>query len=432
MDAMTQQEKQQAGLNGWQHGAVFVLACLLVISRRPDAVLHAQFCSEDGRNFFADAYNLGGWQALLHTYAGYLHTVPRMAAGLALLVPLTMAPLVTNVIAILVQAVPVNLLLCARSAAWGSLRYRALMAAAYLALADNAEVTFGITQANWILALGSILLLVAALPRGRVGRAFDCVFLVLAGLSGPFCVLLLPIAGVLAWKRKETWSKVQCALLAGCAFIQLWYLVFLDPRGRPKFPVGYSAALLMRMLGGDVILGALLGRVPTSTLPGAGGLIFLVCAAVAGVAMMTVCFVKANVEMKAFVTFAAMVLAASLLSPTVYPPAGKTMWGLLVGAAGIRYWFLPSLAFAWTLLWCVRSGPPVAKFAATILLFVMVFGDAMDWRNPRYTDMHWAAYARRFEAAPPGTVMTIPEYPPGWEMELKKAGTEGTREQEDR
>ena len=39
--------------------AVFLFACAVVIARRPDAVFHAQFFAEDGRIWFADAYNLG-------------------------------------------------------------------------------------------------------------------------------------------------------------------------------------------------------------------------------------------------------------------------------------------------------------------------------------------------------------------------------------
>jgi hypothetical protein len=404
----------------WQHCVVFLAGCAVLISRRPDAVFDAQFGSEDGRIFFADAYNLGGWHALFHTYDGYFHAVPRLASWLALVVPLAAAPLVTNLIAILVQAMPVSLLLGARSSAWGSLRFRALMAGAYVALADNAEITFGITESQWILALGLILLLVAVPPQGALGRAFDCVFFLLAGLSGPFCILILPVAGFLAWKRGGKWTRVQCALLAACATIQLWAVLFLDPKGRPKFPMGYGAALFARMLGGNVFAGALLGRVPMSTLPGAGGLCILVLITVTGMGIVVTCFLKSKLEMKLFLAFVTIVFATSLFSPTVYPPAGKTMWELLVGAAGIRYWFLPSLAFVFVLLWCVRSGPSILKFAAILLLFIMVLGDAMNWRNPRYADLRWAECAKKFDAAPAGTVMAIPENPPGWEMRLVK------------
>ncbi len=45
--------------------AAIVATAALLILRRPDAVLHAQFWAEDGVVWFADAYNFGALQALL-------------------------------------------------------------------------------------------------------------------------------------------------------------------------------------------------------------------------------------------------------------------------------------------------------------------------------------------------------------------------------
>jgi hypothetical protein len=418
---MTQEEKPSFELNGWQHGAIFLFACLLIISRRPDAISCAQFFYEDGRIFFADAYNLGGWHALFHTYAGYFHAVPRIGAALATLVPMIWAPLVTNIIAIMVQAVPVNLLLSTRSSAWGGLGFRALMTAAYIALPDNAEITFGITMTQWLLALSAILLILASVPRGWVGRSFDCAFLLLAGLSGPFCLFVLPIAVFLASKEKETrWRWVQCAVLGFCSMTQLWALLILDTQGRPKFPIGFSASLFARMLGGDIFAGALLGRAQLAMVQGTGAFIFLLCVAVGGVTITSACFMKSHLEMKLFLVFSCMVLAASLLSPTVHPPPGSTMWGLLVKVSAMRYWFMPSLAFAWSLLWCVREGTSIPRSAAAFLLCLMVLGIAVNWENPTFKDLHFAEYARTLSGAPPGTAVIIPENPPGWSMRLVK------------
>jgi hypothetical protein len=128
MKAIAQQEQPTVGLRVWQHGVVFLLACAVIISRRPDAVFHVQFYAEDGHVWYADAYNLGWWPALFRTWTGYFLTLPRIAASLALLVPLYRVPLFLNLVAIFVQALPVNLLLTVRSSVWGSLRFRSLLA----------------------------------------------------------------------------------------------------------------------------------------------------------------------------------------------------------------------------------------------------------------------------------------------------------------
>ena len=381
---MTSREKPLFELSGWQHAAVFLFACLLVISRKPDAVLHAQFCGEDGHVFFADAYNLGGWSAMFRAYAGSLHAVPRIGAALALLAPMALAPLVTNIIAILAQAVPVNLLLSARSSAWGSLGFRALMAATYIALPDNTEIMFGITWAQWPLGLCLVLLVVASMPKTWSGRIFDCIFLLVAGLTGPFSILVSPIAVFLAWRGKERWRWMQCAVLGSCAMIQLWALLILDPKGRSSSPNGITAAILTRILGGDVFAGTLLGRVGLAGLPGTGAFVFLLCVAAGGVAMVAACFLKSRREMKLLLVFACLVFAASLLSPADHVPAGSTVWGVLSKIAAHRYWFVPSVAFAWVLLWCARSEIAILKAAASMLLCLMAFGAGavFNWRIP--------------------------------------------------
>src|SRR3954453_19860929 len=72
----------------------FVLVCLAVISRRPDAFLNPQFFAEDGNIWFADAYNIGWLRSLANTHTGYFQTLPRLGPALALAVPLPYAPLV--------------------------------------------------------------------------------------------------------------------------------------------------------------------------------------------------------------------------------------------------------------------------------------------------------------------------------------------------
>ena len=38
---------------------IWLAAFLMIFSRRPDAILHAQFFAEDGKAWYADAYQFG-------------------------------------------------------------------------------------------------------------------------------------------------------------------------------------------------------------------------------------------------------------------------------------------------------------------------------------------------------------------------------------
>ncbi len=88
----------------WSAGLVAVGAAL-VIARRPDAITNPQFWAEDGKYWFADAYNHGA-QALLQSYEGYLQTLPRLVAAAVSGLSLSRAALVFNVVGIAIQVAP--------------------------------------------------------------------------------------------------------------------------------------------------------------------------------------------------------------------------------------------------------------------------------------------------------------------------------------
>jgi len=400
------------------HSAIFIFACIMVIARRPDAVFHAQFYAEDGRYWFANAYNLGWWHALLVTRGGYLQTFPRLGAAIALLVPFSIAPLVLNLIAIAVQAIPVNILLSARSAEWGNLRFRAVLAAFYLALPNTLEISAGITESQWILALCAFLLLVALRPASRLAKVFDLTICTLSGLTGPFCLLLLPIATFLMRKRRS--SILPVAVFAAASLIQAIELL-AHPGSRGTAPLGASLEGFIRILAGHIYLGTILGANGTASKSAHHLVLFFACVVTLCTALIRRCFKEAPANMRIFLLFAAAIFMASLASSLLQPVPGKTVWQLLAsGSSGCHYWFLPTLAFAWSLLWCALDRSRAVRLISRALLFLMCIGLFRDWRHPAFTDMSFATYARDFESAPSGTIAIIPINPTGWHMQLSK------------
>ena len=414
-------QQGQTEIRPWQHGVIFLAACLILISRRPDAVFNAQFWAEDGHVWFADAYNFGWWSALFRTCEGYHSVFARLGAALALLVPLAFAPLVLNLIAISVQALPVNLLLSSRSSVWGSLRFRALLAGIYLASPSCFELDGTITNSQWLLALCAFLLLAASPPQGISGRLFDISILLLCGLTGPFCIFLTPIAVFLAWRHRERWRWATAGLLAATGLIQAWSLFSGGYASRPHVLLGASPAMLARVLAGQLYLGTLLGSNTAAVRPGIGPFIVFTCIAVAGTIFAVICFLKSSWEMRLFVLFSAAILAGGLIAPAPGPLAETDRWWLeLLYGAGVRYWFFPDLALAWLILYCTQSRRQVLQAVSVLLLCILCFGIAIRWEIPAFRDAHFAEYAKSFEAAPPGTVMVIPINPEGWKMRLVK------------
>jgi hypothetical protein len=419
---------RQAALRVWQLALVFVLACVVIVLRRPDCVVHPQFYAEDGQVWFAEANNLGWWQALLHTRAGYFQTFPRLGAALAQVFPFVAAPLVLNLAAVCMQALPVVLLLSAVGAVWGSLRFRAALAATYLALPNTTEVHAVLTNSLWFLALSAFLVIVRSashseLRHSLAARIGEAALLLLCGLTGPFCIFLLPIALVVAWTRRKSgdrWVWIAPAILAVCSLIQACGLLLLEPSGRAHKALGATPVKLLQILGDRVWLSAILGSRELPIAPGPLLGILIVCAAAAGI-VLTICWArKSDLVMRLFLAFTATVFVASLLFPLIGSDAPASAWTILAGVAGSRYWFYPTLAFAWMLVWGANRHEVLLRRVSISLLGLMCIGVVRDWRHPAFPDQHFADQARQFTAAPPGTVMTFPLYPQGWEMKLVK------------
>ena len=421
MGVTTELDERQSLQKCWKHLGISIFASAVIVARRPGSVFNAQFYAEDGRVFFQEAYNFGWWSALLRPYGGYFHAVPRLGAALALLVPLSFAPLVLNVIAIAGQALPVNLLLSNRSAQWGNLRYRCMLAATYLALPNLSELGTNITNVQCFLALSAFLLLADSKPHTLVGKTFDLLILLLFGVSGPYCILLLPIATFQAWRHRDRWKRMQTVVLAGTSVVEAFSLLILDHTGRPHYALSaHSAVWLIRILGGQVYMGVLIGLNALASTGSRGMFLTLALIAICCTGLVAVCVVKASEQMKLFLMFSLFVLTASLISPMLPTRPGQSLWESMAGAWGSHYWLFPNLAFAWTLVWCFNARPVIVKIIAAYLLFFMAIAIVRNFRQPALEDLNFQGYVKQFVAAAPGKEVRIPINPRPWSMWLVK------------
>jgi hypothetical protein len=402
---------------GWRMQLLlFLLGALIVISRRPDAITNPQFFAEDGTVWFADAFRMGFWRTLILPDAGYLQTFPRLVAGFAALVPLLYAPLLMNLVGIVVQVLPVNLLASPRLNTLGGLSFRMLLAFFYIAIPNSREIDVVITNAQWHLALIACLLVVAVPPRGWLGRAFDLTTLTLSGLTGPFCILLLPLNAVLWWRRRQAWLLVTGSVLAVCSALQIFVLAEVESAIRSKAPLGASWRLFVDILAGHVFLSSIFG---SGNYSAHLGFALLCVVAAGGIAVIAFTIAEARWEFRIVLLFSLLVFAATLKSPLV--SRTEPQWQILNQASGIRYWFFPMLAFLWSLLWCANRAPmKLVRAGSMTLLVISMAGIARDWKYPGFPDHKYPQYVAKFEALRPGQVLAFPIYPEGWVMQLTK------------
>jgi hypothetical protein len=414
--------------------AIAVTGALLFF-RRPDAVLHAQFWAEDGVVWFADAYNLGGFKALLRARDGYLQTIPRLACAAALWAPLGHAPLVTNLIALVLEALPPLFLISSRMRNLGPLGLRCVLALLLLFVPDSSEVHAIITDSEFQMAVLACLVVIAEAPRSWAGRTFDIVVLALFALTGPFCVLLFPVAllrtlaPLMAHRtssaqlaRPEGWRLMQLSLLAAGGLGQA-LTVITTAGARLNTTLGASPTKFVRIVGGQVVLPLFLGSNRLNHISDDPTRIMLVASALTIASLLALVYglVEGSLELRCFILFALLVLTAALAYPTIEPI--NYQWDVFLRPdLGLRYWYLPKLALMATLVWLLGRGRPLpVRLLAGALACTMVFSMVRHWRYPALPDFHFDGYVRVFGQLPSGAIGQFRLNPGGpWIMELTK------------
>lgn len=196
-----------------------------------------------------------------------------------------------------------------------------------------------ITESQWVLALSAFLLIVASVQNSRKARTFDFFILLLCALTGPFCILLLPISLLfLTINRQDRWRRGAPLLLGAGALIQAGSLL-LHASGRGHAALGANPEWLIRILGGQIVMGTLLGSNPLAVTT---SLAFLACVIAVSVAMISVSARHFPLALQTLLVFSAMTFALSLASPIAFPPSGMTVWQLLAHSSGTHYWFFVS------------------------------------------------------------------------------------------
>jgi hypothetical protein len=289
------------------------------------------------------------------------------------------------------------------------------MAMFYLALPNVPEVHIVITDAMWHLALLQALLAFSEPPLSWRGKLADLLVFSVGGISGPFCVVLLPCVAAWWWIRRQRWTLAVLGVVLITVFIQ--GMVILHAVKRPGSPLGASPGRLLRIVAGDIFI---------DSMTGSGGphlrTSFLLAAAMGGFAILLWAWRSTTVAGRLFMVFVSLVFAASLKDPLLLP--GPTpRWEVLANATAIRYWFLPSLLFVWAAAWCAASrGPRVFRYAGTVVLLLATMGVYRKWVYPPWPPGHFRADVDRFHREiKPGQHMLFDVYDPGGrKMDLVK------------
>jgi hypothetical protein len=227
--------------NGWYNHRLLILALGLftaaLVYRRADAFTNPQFWAEDGMVFFVEQDHHAEFIPF-QNYNGYIHFIPRTVAYAekTLGVPLEWAPVFYNYATYGMCLFYLGLL-------WFFLPYtrltRFFMITCLGVLPLATEVYMNLTNVQWFSCLGLMLLFFNLKIKPGLGWVWLLIAVLMAGLTGPFSVMFLPLLVWKCWKhRKNMPALVPCLLAVFTGLIQLGFL-YTHFHGRifPALPI---------------------------------------------------------------------------------------------------------------------------------------------------------------------------------------------------
>lgn len=162
----------------------------------------------------------------------------------------------------MVQVLPVAFLASDRlEAVWPRRWVRVAAGFAYLALPNTSGIGLNATNTQWHLAVLAGLVVIAPRARKLRWRVFDGAVILMSGLSGPFCIFLLPAALVLAVKRRTRGDVAMAWLVLATSLAQVGVLVLNVPHQRAYLLQAVHVTLIegIRLVALRMVMVPLLG-----------------------------------------------------------------------------------------------------------------------------------------------------------------------------
>jgi hypothetical protein len=356
---------------------LFGAALLIYVARRPQVLVTPEFRGEDGQVFYIGTYFIGPLESLFTPWNGSLHIVPRAVALLERLVPVSVAPLVANLAAVVIVAAIATYVATRLKV---DLPIRLALATLILVLPGVNETHGQITWAPWHLAVFLVAVPLARRPASRIGQWIEAVAVLVAGLGAPLIVVLLPL-----YLHCRGRLLVAASVAAGAQLVTAFLLPRVTPAG------GDLAFVAIRAIGEPFVGWHLITG---------GGLEWRLLLAGAVAVLLVMALRRAP---RSWLALAAYIWAATLAA--VIFRSGDSFAFLANGSSGNRYFLLPGLALtALVVAIAIRQRAP----AAVTLCLVLVIGIILDFRIAAHPTLDWASRSACIGGPEP---CVVPVYP---------------------
>ncbi len=213
----------------WEWAALLGCAALFVL-RAPYLLSEPRFFAEEGTVYFAAAVRLPWLLTLLRAPHGYYTILPSVASLAATRVPLEHAPLVTTLVALAVQMLPVVLALFRLRAALPEPGHRLALCLVIVFVVNTGEIWLSTVTSQFHLVVAAYLVLLAtdvdtAVSESAAWKWMDRAVIAVGGLSSPLVCFLLPAFALRVVRRPDRHAVILTTILTGASAVQV--LVFL-------------------------------------------------------------------------------------------------------------------------------------------------------------------------------------------------------------
>jgi hypothetical protein len=382
---------------------VLSVAALILFIRKTDSFINPQFWAEDGAIFFLQQYE-NGPSALFQEYAGYLNLVPRLIALIAdLFFPYSAIPAFYNYSSLLLTLCVLLSIFSPRF----KVKHKPLIALTIVLIPHYTnEVFLTITNLQWILALMLIVVLLKEKPDHRYGNiivqyAFDLATIIICGLTGPFLIFLAPFY---VWKwvtDKNRYNSVILIAVVAVSSIQLGFIASAStpPQDTVINLKAYSAVIGHRLFG-NLFLGYIIGSQISHYV-----LSFL---------YLVTLILIVRLAKERFIFFCISIHLVLLLATFYKFKADPEI--LFPPANGPRYFYLPYIMLAWSLIALLGQQGKWKNTLLTIALtFILISSLTSRFHSAPFIDYKWRLYSKSIGKED----AVIPINPKGWQIHIR-------------
>lgn len=212
----------------YKYSALTLISVGIMIFRDYTLFTAPRLWAEEGTIYFTYATSHGWLASLLKPHQGYYSLFSNFAGLLASrAVSLESAPLVTTLLAFIVQCVPLLIVIWGTSRFWDTFSKKVGMIAIILFTPLSTEIWLNTINSQFYFSLITFLILCEDTATIQIRKYCYRFLLVISGLTGAVSCFIAPLYIAKAWMTKRREVFVQAGIISSCALLQVIIVIFL-------------------------------------------------------------------------------------------------------------------------------------------------------------------------------------------------------------